>query len=114
MTDERSACSLGVFNGKDIGSVLGTAKPRMVANAQDLDSSMVSVEEEGEGGFQDPEDDSYGLLALWRFEQDTAAVVKDTTENCLQGIVKGKNYDWEELYGSPMEQEDKWGKVVPD
>jgi hypothetical protein len=112
VNDACSGSSLGVFNGKDLGALLGTSKPRMVANPQDLDSSTLTAEEEAEQGFHDPEDDSFGLLALWRFEQQSQAIIKDTTENNLHGIIKGKHHVWEELYGGPMEPEDKWGKVA--
>ena len=70
--------------------------------------------EEQMGGFDDEEDNEcVGLLTLWRFAEDACPQVKDTTDNHIDGTIKGNNYRFEPFRGDcPMESEDKWGKVA--
>lgn len=63
-------------------------------------------------GFEDEDDECQGLLALWRLDEDLCPDIKDTTDNNLEGVIKGDHYRFESFRGDcPMELEDKWGKV---
>ena len=69
------------------------------------------------GGFNDDEgeDECQGLLALWRFDENSCPEIKDTSDNNISGVIKGDKYSWETFRGdNPMESEDKWGKVLND
>lgn len=126
--DPSTGQDIGMINQKELATYFGLTKPKLCAasvaynKASNPDGSEDEnevgsescQEEEGRGGFDDDGDnESKGLLALWRFDEDLGAVIKDITNNNIRGVIKGKDFSLQDFKGDcPMELEDKWGKKL--
>lgn len=102
-----------IINPKELTNYYGLSKPKMSVTSEGGDKNESKSDEEEQVGFEDDdEDECKGLLCLWRFDEDICPDVKDTTDNNIRGIIKGSGYRYEPFRGdSPLEGEDKWGKV---
>ena len=115
---EKGGC-IGLINYKDIITYIGYSKHKMITSgylqADESEEAPVGSEDEAVGfNNEDDDDECKGLIALWRFDDDVAPEVKDTTDT-IRGVIKGSNYSVEAFRGdNPMEEEDKWGKSVSE